>query len=365
MHLIISLLLFSSCTWALESGSLINRKSKALQNTQDATDHQMCSFEYHLLRHKKSVERPNIIFKNIISHDATIVVAASKNQIELFNSSLQPQAALSNEDVKNPNKDLMLSALNKTLVVLKEKNCSAFDVETQKETNLQLKCPAKRAVFIDENIFAAATLAGISLYDLRIKQEVECVDHKKNTVNALDNLEKETLLASGYTNGLVSLWDLRNPEKPLHEWSKNTSQSHRIMDLVHTDKHIIWLNDEYRLSLADSVGNDSVVSYKLPYKNKGSHHHPCLSKVNAHIIALAYKDRIRIIDLSSYQFHSVELKGELPHTLYEMAGHDEFYVTTHLCSITGKNSTIQKWTLATQEEVDFIEKKTITPKKNN
>ncbi len=142
------------------------------------------------------------------------------------------------------------------------------------------------------------------------------------------------------------------------------SGSYRIIELMHTSKHIVWLNEEYRLHLATAHHDTAEYSFKIPYKNKKSNYHPCFSKINNNKVALGYKDRISIFDLASYEHQSFQLEGELPYTLYAVGTHDEFFTTTHLSPLTSQDSSTQKWTLVTQEEMDFIKNKSMSPKKN-
>lgn len=205
---------------------------------------------------------------------------------------------------------------------------------------------------------------GISIYDLRNKQEIKCIDQNRVTVTALDILPDDTRVVTGNSNGLVTIWDLRNAIQPVKQWNNSLSNSYGILELRHTDKHIVWLDTEYRLHFASADYDAAEYSYKIPYKNKKSNHHPCLTKINDNKVALGYKDTVNVIDLASYQHQSLELEGELPHTLYTLGAHDDFFTTIHISSLHSEHSSIQKWTLITQEEMDFIKNKSMSPKKN-
>lgn len=364
MYLIMSFIVMSSFIAASDSMSLVNRKYKVMQHSTN-TQLDECAKntdEYKLLKHARSFETyGKAIFKNLISKDAMVVVLASKKTIELCNSNLHPQAQIGIPDniYHNDYKDVTLSPSDKILLVLREQNCTTFDVQTKEENDVGLKHPARRAAFLDDNTFVAGTTAGISLYDLRNNQEIECVNQKHYTLTALDHIENEITVATGYTNGLINLWDLRNPVKPLKEWNKNTSKTSQVIDLKYTDEYALWVDENDHLHLADIPTAQPLLSHKIKRSFlHASNHCLCLSKVNARQVAIGYENKIQLIDLSSLQCHTATVEDDL----VEFATHDTFYITTHY---RDKISTVHKWIPATQEEVNLMKYKTSTPKKNN
>lgn len=367
MYLMVCLLVVTSFISASESLSLINRKNRSLRSVKltlspDSVEPQG---DHRLLAHKNRITRKNsIIFKNIISTDAALVITASKKMIEFFDSHLKPIAHVTHTN-DTINKDVVLCPYNKTVLAVTDKQCRSIDIRTQQKADISLKHQMLKAAFVNQELCAAATVAGISLYDLRTKKEIECVNNNKCIVSAFDVLPDSLMVATGYTNGLVDLWDLRNPIKPIKQWGNTSSGPYRVFELTHTDQHIVWLDEEYRLHVATADHNIIECSFKIPYKNKQSNYHPCFSKINDNQVALGCKDRISIIDLASYQHQTLHLEGELPYTLYTLGTHDEFYTTTHINVLSSQDSSIQKWTLVTQDEFDCIKKKTSTLKKNN
>lgn len=367
MYLMVCLLVVTSFISASEPISLINRKDRLLNSVKlgVSPDSVEPHEDHRLLPHKNRIKRKNsIIFKNIISTDAALVITASKKMIEFFDSHLKSIAQVPHTNY-SINKDVVLCPCNKTVLAVKDKQCTRIDIHTQKKTDISLTHQMLKAAFVNQDLCAAATVAGISLYDLRTKKEIECVNNNKCIASAFDVLSDNLMVATGYTNGLVDLWDLRNPIKPIKQWGNTSTRSHRVFELTHTDQHIVWLDEEYRLHLATADHNVIESSFKIPYKNKQSNYHPCFSKVNDNQVALGCKDRISIIDLASYQHQTLHLEGELPCTLYTLGAHDEFYTTTHINVLNSQDSSIQKWTLITQDEFDCINKQRNTHKKNN